>query len=206
MVPAAAPTLRNSAGNAAEPVPRTLDGVNMKQPRPVFIGLVGPSGSGKTSICQYLEENHGFITMHVAMPLKWAFCRMFGAPISDTERPAIDEPKDYLGGVTPRAVLEHLGTRLHEIAPMALPLSLDKRLRRALRVGASHVLIDGVRRDTEAEVIRRHTGATWRVGRVAVDPSKPCDLSQAEIECDHEIPNFDTYPELYAHLDATLAA
>jgi len=176
----------------------------MKQPRPVFIGLVGPSGSGKTTICQYLEQDCGFITMHVAMPLKWAFCRMFGAPISDTERPAIDEPKAYLGRVTPRVVLEHLGTRLHEVAPMALPLSLDKRLNKATRVGATHMLVDGIRRDTEAEVIRRRAGQVWRVGRTQVDVDKPCDLSQATIECDHIIPNFATYQELYRHLDTLL--
>jgi|HubBroStandDraft_4_1064222.scaffolds.fasta_scaffold78824_4 hypothetical protein len=176
----------------------------MKHPRPVFIGLVGPSGSGKTTICEYLEAEYHFNTMHVASPLKWAFCRMFDCSIAYTERPLIDQPADFLGGVKPRVVLEHMGQCIHAFAPEALPRTLVKRIDGVLRQGATRILIDGIRRATEIVNIHDRGGVVWRLGRGTVDTDKPCDLSQAEIICDHVIEDMPI-PDLHAHLDSLVA-
>jgi hypothetical protein len=178
----------------------------MKSTRPTFIGLVGPSGSGKTTVCEYLEKTHGFTLLHVAHPLKRAFSSMFQKPLSYTERPLIDQPADWLGGVAPRAVLEHIGTKLHEVAPLALPLTLQERLANMLKSNpGGHFLVDGLRRGTEAEVLRDRGGRIWRV-EGPVDPDKPCDLSQAEVFCDINIPWRPAKEDLYALLDDTLKA
>lgn len=165
----------------------------MRQTRPVIlIGLVGPSGSGKTTVCSYLCSDYAFLPMHVAAPLKLSYCKMFNAPLSHTERPSIDEPKEYLGGVTPRVVLEHLGTRLHEIAPQALPLALEKRVKSAIRNGETRILVDGIRRATEAAKVYELRGECWRLDGTEVDPDKPCDLSQQEARCSAVVPWMET--------------
>lgn len=169
---------------------------------PVIIGLVGPSGAGKTTICEYLEKEYHFVTRHVAKPLKDAFCAMFNCSTAYTERPYIDQPQDFLGGVTPRVVLEHLGTKLHDVAPMALPIALQKAVTAMIgRYGETHILVDGIRRESEADMLHTMGGVTWRLNRGEIDPDKPCDLSQDLIVCDHSVPAYDEYPELYAHLD-----
>lgn len=179
----------------------------MKQPRPVFIGLVGPSGSGKTTVSEYLRKHYGFERIHAATPLKTAFMALFSCGVHTTERPAVDEPLNILGGVTPRAVLEHLGTRLHEVAPMGLPNLLMNRLNSMLRVGATRVLIDGIRQTSEGVVIQAMGGYVWRLDG-ELDPEKPCDISQQNVRADFVIPRMDGEDwerTLYGLLDETLA-
>lgn len=172
----------------------------------IVIGLVGPSGSGKTTICEHMEQEYGFTTIHVAMPLKMAYCKMFRAPLTHTERPMVDVPQDYLGGVTPRVVLENLGTELHRVAPMALPLQLKSSLAALQRMGSGYrILVDGIRRQTEADVVWQHAGRVWRAGvDTPIDLKKPCDVSQATIQCDA---NFSWVPkhEQKVRLDAEFA-
>jgi hypothetical protein len=171
-----------------------------------LIGLVGPSGSGKTTVCTYLESNERFVTTHVASPLKWAYCMMFQAPLSHTERPEIDLPKEYLGGVTPRVVLEQIGTRLHEVAPMAIPLSLRKRVLALRRDGVDNILVDGIRRKTEGMIIQSLGGTVWRLsGDGDIDPGKPCDLSQLQVAHDEVVPWLESKQAMFGVLDALLA-
>jgi hypothetical protein len=186
-------------------LPRTPTGVNMRSTRQLLIGLVGPSGSGKTTVCEYLEREAHFLTMHVASPLKQAYCRMFSVPVSHVARPSVDYPKEYLGGVTPRTVLEHLGTRLHEVAPMALPLSLQERVLSARSCGVSRILVDGIRRASEADMVYALGGEVWRLSGGSIDPDKPCDMSQSLARCSAVVPWMDTKEQMYGVLDRLLS-
>ncbi|MDE2096258.1 MAG: hypothetical protein KGL39_03365 [Patescibacteria group bacterium] len=177
----------------------------LKRRPPVIIGLVGPSGSGKTTVCDHLRRRYGFVRIHAATPLKQAFCTMFNVPIAATEQPAVEEPVAYLGGKTPRQVLERLGVALHETAPLALPKTLDRRLKNMERLdgrgGPARIVIDGIRRQTEAMIVRGHGGKILRLDGGALDPAKPCDATQALVDYDHTLCRFDTPERMLKELD-----
>lgn len=177
----------------------------LKPKAPVIIGLVGPSGSGKTTICEHLHSRYGFVRIHAATPLKQAFCTMFGLPRAGFELTDLNEPAAYLGGVTPRQVLEHLGERLHDVAPLALPKTLDKRLKNMERMdgrgGKARIVVDGIRRQTEANVVRGHGGKILRIVGADVDPLKPCDATQALVDYDHSLSRFDAPDKMLRELD-----
>lgn len=178
--------------------------LKLKKPA-VIIGLVGPSGSGKTTVCQHLIKRYGFVRIHAANPLKQGYCTIFGVPKAATEQPTVEEPAAYLGGVTPRAVLEQLGDRLHEVAPWALPKTLDKRLKNMERMdgrgGQARIVVDGIRRPNEAMIVRGHGGKIVRLDGAAVDPEKPCDATQALVDHDHTLCRFDTPKRMLKELD-----
>jgi hypothetical protein len=173
-------------------------------PAPIIIGLVGPSGSGKTTVCEYLQQRYGFTRIHVATPLKQGFRGMFGVPARYCEQPLIEEPAAFLGGATPRAVLEHLGTELHQIAPDAIPSTLDRRLTRMRKLAKPWILVDGLRRATEGAVIKRHRGQIIRIIGTEIDWEKPCDVSQADVRADHYVHFAPTKEELHQQLDVVL--
>lgn len=179
--------------------------MTLRQTRPVIIGLVGPSGAGKTTVCEYLRTEYAFTVIHVAQPLKRAFVDMFSVGAHMTERPYIEEQQMYLGGVTPRMVLEHWGSTLHAVAPAALPNLLHRKISSLLRVGENRILVDGIRRATEAEVIKLRSGIMWRAAAGDVDPNKPCDISQIEVETDAAIPWIEAEADRYTLLDGLLA-
>ncbi len=171
---------------------------------PIVIGLVGPSGGGKTTAGLRIQS-YGFIKTHVATPLKRGVREMFGVPGTYCERPLIEAPADFLGGVTPRAVLEHLGDQLHRVAPLAIPLDLDRRLRRmTARLARPWVLVDGIRRRSETDIIHSHGGKVIRILGGAIDPNKPCDLAQLEAEEDFVVNFAPTKEELHMQLDVVL--
>lgn len=179
--------------------------MTLRQTRPVIIGLVGPSGGGKTTVCEYLRSEYGFDITHVAWPLKRAFVDMFGVGMHVTERPYIEEQQAFLGYVTPRVVLEHWGTTLHAVAPAALPNLLHKKIASMIRLGSTRILVDGIRRATEAEVVKLRDGTMWRAGAGEIDPSKPCDISQQEVPTDASIPWIEAEEDRYKFLDGLLA-
>ena len=152
-----------------------------------IIGITGPSGAGKTTVTDYLYRRHGYTTIHAAQPLKDAYCHLFDIGPGMIGPDEINRPAPYLGGVTPRTVLEHLGSRLHEVAPVALPTLLRGKIARALKIYTPRIMVDGIRRQTEADIIIEVGGVIWRVAG-EVDPDKPCDISQAMIEADAEVP------------------
>jgi hypothetical protein len=173
---------------------------------PMIFGLVAPSGGGKTTVCDHLRDKHCFVRIHVADPLKFAFCQMFNVGREFCEQPLIDQPAAFLGGVAPRTVLEHLGTRLHEVAPLALPMTLLDRVGDVLDANpAARIVVDGIRRQTEATAVRRLDGAVIRMEGKAVDPSKPCDLSQVEIAADYTLRWTTRLGELRAAVDRIVA-
>ncbi len=171
--------------------------------QPLVIGLVGPSGGGKTTACTRIQT-YGFLKIHAATALKRSFCAMFQVETAYCERPLVDIPAEFLGGVAPRAVLEHLGDTLHRVAPQALPDALDQRLTRMRNMKKPWVLVDGIRRRTETDVIHRHGGKVIRVAGAAIDPNKPCDLTQADAEEDFTVNFAPTAAQLHEQVDAVM--
>lgn len=173
--------------------------------QPIIIGLVGPSGSGKTTVCEHLRKRYGFVRIHAATPLKTAFKAIFGLTSEYLERPLVEETAAVLGGVTPRRFLEHLGNAIHEVAPLALPGLLHKKLvgmaRMNGRGGPPRIVVDGIRRGSEASVVRAHGGKILRLDGWTLDPEKPCDASQELVQQDHTLGRLDSPKAMLADLD-----
>ena len=184
--------------------------------RPLILGLVAPSGGGKTTVCDHLTKAHGFVRIHVAEPIKRAFQCMFGVGPEYCERPLVEWPADFLGGRTPRSVLEHLGTELHNIAPQAIPLAARDTIRRIIQsaplwqsaegVISARVIVDGIRRTTEADMVRALGGKIVRMEGRPVDPNKPCDLAQAEVAADFVLHFTDHLDALRLEIDEVVEA
>lgn len=171
---------------------------------PVILGLVGPSGSGKTTVCNYLRS-FGFQRVHVVTPLKRAFCELFGVSSKYTGMPLIEEPSDKFGGVAPRSILEQLGTKLHEVAPKAIPGLLNEKIARMkTSMPKPWILVDGIRRSTEGDIVHKHGGTVIRLLGRFIDPDKPCDISQLDVRHDLTLRWAPTVEELHAQVDEIL--
>ncbi len=177
---------------------------------PIVLGLVGPSGSGKSTVCSYLEKEYGFRRTHVAARLKLAFTTLFDCGAHNTEQPDIERPAAFLGGIAPRAILEHLGNTLHEVAPLALPLTASRRIEQMITSygpgddNGPRILVDGIRRQTEADLVYSFGGKMIRMLGQGVDPEKPCDISQQAVHHDFTLTWAPALNELHERVDAIL--
>lgn len=153
----------------------------------IVLGLVGPSGAGKSTVCRYFEKNHDFFAVHAIAPLKHGFAEIFGGA-EFCENPRAAEAAVDGGKVTRRQIMEFIGNGLHELEPRLLPAHLDQRIS---KMQWHHILVDGIRRTTEAGVVRKHGGKIIRIEGVEPDPNKPCDQTQAEVEADFTVMHGD---------------
>ncbi|MCH9715580.1 MAG: AAA family ATPase [Gammaproteobacteria bacterium] len=97
---------------------------------PVIIGLCGAAGSGKSEVAKYLCEHHGFEELAFATPLKKACSALFDIDLSrfnDQEQKQVMDPR---WKVTPRMIMQSVGTMIRDHMAQAIPhlnLSEDRR-------------------------------------------------------------------------------
>lgn len=153
----------------------------------MLIGLTGPSGAHKTVIAKRLEAAHGFDRIHAGDPIKNGLRAGFKLGKNQVRGKGKDHPAHQLGGATPRSVLEAQGTGTAIAAPGATATRLHKRLMKRLSRG-KNVVVDGVRQEAEAGVIRRLGGHIIRADNGKdPDDSMPMDKRQASIIADSSI-------------------
>lgn len=76
----------------------------------MLIGLTGAAGAGKDTVADHLAGAHGFVKMSLAGPLYQMLEVMTGIPAARLANRAVKEaPVDWLG-VSPRRLLQTLGT------------------------------------------------------------------------------------------------
>ncbi len=136
--------------------------------RPRFIGLGYIARSGKDSVASVLESQHGYKRRAFADPLKEGAARLFG--LTGSQLHGVDkETPDPFWGVTPRNLLQRLGTEA-----MRSTFGEDfwiRALRRHVdicfeRTGLSwDWVIPDVRFRNEAEAVLSWGGEVWRVDR-----------------------------------------
>ena len=184
----------------------TDDDAEVIPEKPLILGVVAPSGGGKTTVCRHLEAAHGFLRVHVAYSVHRAFLAMFGVGPEYLRMPLIERPASFLGGVTPRLFLEQLGTKVHDIAPAATPGAALNIVSRIIDDNpGARIIVDGLRRTTEAKMVRLLGGHVLRIDGHAIDEAKPCDISQRDIVADYTLHFSADLDALHFEIDRIIA-
>lgn len=132
-----------------------------------LIGLSGRAGSGKTTAADSLVAV-GWMRVKMAGPLK-DMLRAIGLTDDHVEGHLKEVPCDLLMGQTPRHAMITLGTEWgrKQINPDLWASVAGERIRLAL-VAGKRVVVDDIRFENEATVIRRLGGTVVMIRRDAV--------------------------------------
>ena len=128
-----------------------------------IIGLTGYKGSGKSEVARILERQ-GYARLRFAGAVK-DMLRVLGLDDDELDGNLKEVPNPILGGKTPRHAMQTLGTEWGRvmISDDLWTRVIERRLFEA-RAGELFV-IDDVRFQNEAAMIRRMVGVIWRVYR-----------------------------------------
>lgn len=127
----------------------------------MIIGLCGNIGSGKSTCANILVEKHGFTELAFADPLKRACRELFG--FTDEQLYGTQEQKQTPDpnwfGVTPRSVLQYVGTELlrnqmDRIIPELKQNIFVHAMKNKLESREGNIVISDVRFQNEVDMIR----------------------------------------------------
>ena len=130
-----------------------------------LIGLAGKAGAGKDTVADYLWEKEGAIKIAFADPLRLAASAIFGLGQCNFLDRDLKEAEVEYWGMTPRRMLQLLGTEATK--PV---FGADIWLKRwflsysAVR-DTDHVVVPDVRFDVEADAIRNLGGTIVHIAR-----------------------------------------
>jgi hypothetical protein len=128
-----------------------------------LIAFTGLAGSGKTTAARYLVEQHDFVRVRFADPLK-AMLRTLGLSEAEIDSELKEAPSPLLGGWTPRHAMQTLGTEWGRLC-MGEDFWVNHwQMRTAnwLRLGRS-VVVDDCRFENEAAAVRVPGGKIVRI-------------------------------------------
>ncbi len=133
-----------------------------------IIGITGVARSGKDTLAEYLVANHGYKRVAFADSIREVVSHLTGLTVAElTDGPLKEEPIEWMGGKSPRQLMQTLGTEWgREMVDPNLWLNIAaNRIREARRQGFAGVVIPDVRFDNEAEFVRERLGSVVRVVR-----------------------------------------
>lgn len=143
---------------------------------PRVIGLTGRAGAGKGAAAEVLVNRFGFVQIDFADPLYQCIEAITGIPRSvlKTDRTVKESPLARFGGVSPRRMLQTLGTEWGRdtIHP---DLWVEAWLAQVAAARGRDIVATDVRFVNEANAIRSLGGRVWMVIR----PGADCALSGA---------------------------
>lgn len=148
----------------------------------MIIGLTGKSGAGKDTAAAYLVRHHGFGRIAFADKLKHAAREIFGFnhdQLHGDQREVVDP----YWGVTPRSVLQLLGTECVRDGFAGTAVGKDIWVRAALRdlMPGQNLVFTDVRFCNEAKRLTDIGGKIVRIVRPCLVPGSP---HQSESEMD----------------------
>ena len=150
---------------------------------PRLIGLAGRAGSGKSTIARLLCEQHAFVEIALADPIKRALAAMLDLPRAYLDDPATKEtPIAWLRNTTPRRLIQTLGTGWgRQIIADDLWLILAQRrigrlTAQAERQHIAGIVISDLRFANEADLVRALGGTVWHIVR----PAPPVEAHSSE--------------------------
>lgn len=136
-----------------------------------LLGLAGPAGAGKSVAAGVLSREWGFVRVSFAEPIR-AMARIL-YPAWAEQPEVFDHPLKELicpeYGVSPRQVLRRLGEGLRTQDEDVWNAALSRRLQALERAGHRLVVVDDVRREAEAALLRSLGGTLIHVRRSGVD-------------------------------------
>jgi hypothetical protein len=185
---------------------------------PKLLGFTGRAGHGKSAAADIILQNHvNVLKFSFAQPLKKMFFELIREtlprnPSSHPNRPSDyirnrelkEEPMAFLGGFTPRQIMQTLGTEwgreaLHKdfwvgIAAARVERTLGHSYRRSKRI-TINIIFDDVRFENEAQMIRAFGGEVVHVIRPDA-PNVP--------HSDHASEKLDFEPDRVIYNEGTL--
>jgi hypothetical protein len=176
--------------------------------RPRIIGLTGPAGCGKTFVASVVPDA---VVIGLADPIYAALASILGIPETVLRQRATKErPIEWLGK-SPRQLLQTLGTdwgRTLVAEDLWLRIA-RRRIEELAAAGATTIVIENVRFDNEADMVRIEMGGeVWLVKRrPAADVAQ--HVSEAGLSpglIDRVIDNTGTPEQTRANVAAILAS
>lgn len=167
----------------------------------ILIGLTGAATSGKGVVSKRLSQKHGFHACRFAEPLKQMLSAGLGLTHEQLDGREKSLPMDRFGGLTPRHLMQTLGT---EWGRRMVGSDLWIDLWRAKLSGQTGlVVVDDLRFPNEAQAIRDMGGLIWRVLRPGVEVmDHASERYHAEIHADTTLMNTASISALCALVDA----
>jgi len=129
---------------------------------PRIIGLSGNRpGAGKTTAAGILLEQYGYHLKSFATPLKQAAKLIYALSYEQLYNPDEKDRIDERYGLSPRAILQQLGTEVcRAIDPLTWVLAMERRIDNECAY-----VIDDVRFPNEVTAIKRWGGVVWEIVR-----------------------------------------
>jgi hypothetical protein len=128
-----------------------------------LIGLTGKAGVGKTTLAEYFSDNEKFKIMSYATPLKEALSVMTGEDISLFTDHSLKEQEIKWIGRTPRQIMQLFGTDF--VRDMIHPDFWVLRMKQELLKSQDDIIIDDIRFDNEADLVRELGGLVIHMNR-----------------------------------------
>ncbi len=165
----------------------------------VDIGLCGYKRAGKTTVAEILCDSYGYYHGSFASPLRFFVADVLGMTLAQLESEK-ETPIDWLDGVTPRKMMQTVGTEWGRrmVHPEMWVRSLRQRISPALDRG-QNVVVSDVRFRNEAQALRDIGGVIVRVTRPgAVRGDHQSESEVDAIAADFEFTN-DVKPYALGH-------
>lgn len=170
----------------------------------MLIGLAGTKRSGKDTVARYLRERHGFAHESFAGPIRRFAADVLGLTADELES-CKEEPVGWLDGMTPRKLMQLVGTEGGRdlIHPQ---LWIRSAMRRAsMHTHGAGVVLSDVRFPNEAEAIRYSGGKVVRlVGRGVIGDSHVSEEPLPVRLVDFELRNDSDFGALFEQVEFLL--
>lgn len=186
----------------------------------MIIGLVGSKKSGKSTIAEYLVSNHGFHEISFADPLKKLVVELFDLTPEQVHTQNKKESVDPQLQVTPRQLLQTVGTDLFRVTlkrvlpTLSIPYdsiwiakAYNKILKIILEDPNAKIVISDVRFRNESDMVRDLGGFLIRVTRNNISEcfsnidNHSSETEMLSIATNGSIHNNGTLEDLYTTLD-----
>lgn len=170
----------------------------------IIIGLTGPATSGKGIVSARLVSHHGFVATRFAEPIKRMLAVGLGLTPEQLDGFSKHDPIRELGGLTPRHLMQTLGT---EWGRRMVHSDVWVTAWRSMVPDADRIVVDDLRFPNEAMEVRSMGGAIWRIFRPNVQPIEHAsERAMREIAVDSTIKNLSTIAALHEAADKAVEA
>ena len=163
--------------------------------QPRLLGLAAPAGTGKSSLAHaILQVQPDARTYSLAWPLKQAAMTLYGLTREQVEDPGTKEKPVEGLDLTPRYILQKLGTEVcRQIKQDTLTWNLERRIAADRRQGFnSMAIIDDIRFDNEADFTVQASGMAVLLTRQGFTPPAASHATEQGIRIPKD-PRYMTY-------------